>query len=161
MLRSTLTRFISSSSSRTPCSIRPTFFTKKLDPRSTFLVPGIRFQTTAIKFNQPNQEEKIPAVEEIKQTITVENKNNQEEGEEKQFSKLKMFTVTTGIGVAMGIFGGMVGLGGGVIAIPLLVKILNLSQHRAHATTLAAITSTGFHYFFQYFQNQQNNNNFK
>jgi len=47
-----------------------------------------------------------------------------------------------GIGLAMGVFGGMVGLGGGVLAIPLLAAA-GLSQHQAHGTSVLAITATG------------------
>lgn len=44
-----------------------------------------------------------------------------------------------GVGLAAGIFSGLLGVGGGVIMVPLLVGVIGLSQHRAHATSLAAI----------------------
>lgn len=47
------------------------------------------------------------------------------------------------IGTAAGLFGGLVGLGGGVIMIPLMVHVLGLSQHQAHGTSLAALVFTG------------------
>lgn len=47
------------------------------------------------------------------------------------------------IGFLAGIFGGLVGLGGGVIMIPLMVGILNLDQHKAHGTSLVALVFTG------------------
>ncbi|MER3480772.1 MAG: permease [Meiothermus sp.] len=47
------------------------------------------------------------------------------------------------IGLLSGIFGGLVGLGGGVIAVPLMVGFLKLSQHQATATSLVAIVFTG------------------
>jgi uncharacterized membrane protein YfcA len=47
------------------------------------------------------------------------------------------------IGLFAGAFGGLVGLGGGVIMIPLMVSFLKLSQHRAHGTSLVAIVFTG------------------
>jgi hypothetical protein len=47
------------------------------------------------------------------------------------------------IGLAAGFFGGLVGLGGGVIMIPLMVSILKLSQHTAHGTSLVALVFTG------------------
>lgn len=47
------------------------------------------------------------------------------------------------IGLAAGLFGGLVGLGGGVIMIPLMVGILKLSQHKAHGTSLVALVFTG------------------
>ncbi len=47
------------------------------------------------------------------------------------------------IGILSGIFGGLVGLGGGVIMIPLMVSLLKLGQHRAHGTSLVALVFTG------------------
>ncbi len=47
------------------------------------------------------------------------------------------------IGIVAGIFGGLVGLGGGVIMIPLMVGIRKLSQHKAHGTSLVALVFTG------------------
>jgi uncharacterized membrane protein YfcA len=47
------------------------------------------------------------------------------------------------IGFLAGIFGGLVGLGGGVIMIPLMAGILKLDQHKAHGTSLVALVFTG------------------
>lgn len=47
------------------------------------------------------------------------------------------------IGLIAGIFGGLVGLGGGVIMIPLMVGFLKLGQHKAHGTSLVALVFTG------------------
>jgi len=47
------------------------------------------------------------------------------------------------IGLAAGGFGGLVGLGGGVIMIPLMVSILKMSQHKAHGTSLVAVVFSG------------------
>ncbi len=47
------------------------------------------------------------------------------------------------IGFLAGFFGGLVGLGGGIIMIPLLVGILKLDQHKAHGTSLVALVFTG------------------
>jgi uncharacterized membrane protein YfcA len=47
------------------------------------------------------------------------------------------------IGLVAGVFGGLVGLGGGVIMIPLMVGIRKLSQHKAHGTSLVALVFTG------------------
>lgn len=47
------------------------------------------------------------------------------------------------IGLLAGCFGGLVGLGGGVVMIPLMVAVLRLSQHRAHGTSLFALVFTG------------------
>jgi uncharacterized membrane protein YfcA len=43
------------------------------------------------------------------------------------------------IGVAAGVLGGLLGLGGGVLFVPGLVIFLGLSQHQAEATSLMAI----------------------
>jgi hypothetical protein len=47
------------------------------------------------------------------------------------------------IGLAAGAFGGLVGLGGGVIMIPLMVLFFQLIQKQAHATSLMALVFTG------------------
>ncbi|MGQ9687936.1 MAG: sulfite exporter TauE/SafE family protein [Desulfobaccales bacterium] len=47
------------------------------------------------------------------------------------------------IGVAAGLFGGLVGLGGGVVMIPLMVRFAGLNQHQAHGTSLTALVFTG------------------
>ena len=41
------------------------------------------------------------------------------------------------IGLAAGILGGMVGIGGGVLIVPALVLILGLSQHQSQGISLA------------------------
>lgn len=40
-------------------------------------------------------------------------------------------------GIVAGIFGGMFGIGGGLILIPVLVYLFGLTQHQAQGTTLA------------------------
>ncbi|MCS7163640.1 MAG: sulfite exporter TauE/SafE family protein [Thermodesulfovibrio sp.] len=47
------------------------------------------------------------------------------------------------IGLLAGCFGGLVGLGGGVVMIPLMVAVLKISQHKAHGTSLFALVFTG------------------
>ncbi|MGO9014093.1 MAG: sulfite exporter TauE/SafE family protein [Dissulfurispiraceae bacterium] len=47
------------------------------------------------------------------------------------------------IGLMAGIFGGFVGVGGGVVMIPFMVKGLKLGQHKAHGTSLVALVFTG------------------
>jgi uncharacterized membrane protein YfcA len=47
------------------------------------------------------------------------------------------------IGLIAGAFGGLVGLGGGVVMIPLMVGLLKMSQHKAHGTSLVALVFTG------------------
>jgi uncharacterized protein len=44
-----------------------------------------------------------------------------------------------GVGLAAGVASGMLGIGGGILFIPGLVLILNLSQLRAESTSLLAI----------------------
>lgn len=41
------------------------------------------------------------------------------------------------VGLVAGIFGGMFGIGGGTILIPVLVFLFGLTQHQAQGTTLA------------------------
>ena len=43
------------------------------------------------------------------------------------------------LGLVSGIFGGMLGLGGGVIIIPVLVYLFGFSQHQAQGTSLAVM----------------------
>lgn len=47
------------------------------------------------------------------------------------------------IGFIAGCFGGLLGLGGGVIMIPLMTGVLKLTQHQAHGTSILAIVFTG------------------
>lgn len=47
------------------------------------------------------------------------------------------------IGLTAGAFGGILGIGGGLIMIPLMVSILKLTQHKAHGTSLLALVFTG------------------
>ncbi len=50
--------------------------------------------------------------------------------------------VTVGIGLAVGLFSGLFGVGGGVLAVPAMVGLLSIRQHQAHGTSLAAIVVT-------------------
>ncbi len=43
------------------------------------------------------------------------------------------------IGISAGILSGLVGIGGGVIMVPLLVLVLGFSQHQAQGTSLAVL----------------------
>ncbi|MGQ9753579.1 MAG: sulfite exporter TauE/SafE family protein [Thermaceae bacterium] len=54
------------------------------------------------------------------------------------------------IGLLAGAFGGLVGLGGGVVMVPLMVRLLNLRQHQAHGTSLVAVAFTGLMGAFSY-----------
>lgn len=44
-----------------------------------------------------------------------------------------------GAGVVAGILSGLLGVGGGVVMVPLLVVLVGATQHEAHATSLGAI----------------------
>lgn len=46
------------------------------------------------------------------------------------------------IGLAGGFFGALIGLGGGVVMIPLMTILLKLTQHKAHGTSLVAVVFT-------------------
>lgn len=59
--------------------------------------------------------------------------------------------INTLIGIAAGFFGGLVGLGGGVVMIPLMVGIVKLTQHQAHGTSLVALVFTGATGAFAYY----------
>lgn len=56
---------------------------------------------------------------------------------------LKAAAPAVGVGLAAGTLSGLLGVGGGIIMVPLLVALVHLSQHRAHATSLAAIVPIG------------------
>ena len=47
------------------------------------------------------------------------------------------------IGLLGGFFGGLVGLGGGIVMIPLMTAFVGLSQREAHGTSLVAVVFTG------------------
>lgn len=57
------------------------------------------------------------------------------------------------IGLLAGIFGGLVGIGGGVVMIPLMVGVQKLTQHQAHGTSLVALVFTGLSGAVTYFLN--------
>jgi len=56
---------------------------------------------------------------------------------------MKTTIISLVIGITAGTFGGLMGIGGGLIMIPLMVEVLKLSQHRAHGTSLVALVFTG------------------
>jgi len=49
-----------------------------------------------------------------------------------------MVVLVTG-GAAAGFLSGLFGVGGGLVMVPVLVLLVGMTQHRAHATSLAAI----------------------
>jgi uncharacterized protein len=56
------------------------------------------------------------------------------------------------IGLAGGFFGGLIGLGGGVVMIPMMTAFVGLSQREAHGTSLVAVVFTGAMGSLTYFQ---------
>lgn len=54
------------------------------------------------------------------------------------------------IGLAAGVLSGLLGVGGGILLVPAMVLVLRLSQHRAHATSLAAIVPIALVAFVAY-----------
>jgi len=47
------------------------------------------------------------------------------------------------IGILAGCLGGILGVGGGVVMVPLMVDVLQFKQHHAHGTSLVAVVCTG------------------
>lgn len=47
-----------------------------------------------------------------------------------------------GFGLVAGILSGLLGVGGGIILVPVMVSMLGFAQHNAHATSLAVIVPT-------------------
>jgi len=57
------------------------------------------------------------------------------------------------IGVGVGIFSGMVGIGGGLLIVPILVYGFHYSQHKAQGTSLAALLAPiGILAFWEYYK---------
>jgi len=57
------------------------------------------------------------------------------------------------VGLTAGLFGGLVGLGGGAIMIPLMVRFFRFGQHQAHGTSLMALVFTGLSGAITYYLN--------
>jgi uncharacterized protein len=55
------------------------------------------------------------------------------------------------IGAAAGLMSGLMGVGGGIVMIPLMTTFLGLSQHKAHGTSLAVIVFTAISGALAYF----------
>ena len=56
---------------------------------------------------------------------------------------LKTFFTAAVIGALGGFLGGLVGVGGGIIMVPLMVSYLRLTQHQAIATSLGVVLVVG------------------
>src|SRR5665811_2314901 len=57
------------------------------------------------------------------------------------------------VGVVVGVFSGVVGIGGGILFIPALVWIVGMSQHKAQGTSLGALLApVGIFAFWEYYR---------
>jgi uncharacterized membrane protein YfcA len=56
---------------------------------------------------------------------------------------LVLLTFNLLIGLLAGLFGGLLGVGGGVVMIPLMMHTYKMVQHQAHGTSLVALVFTG------------------
>jgi uncharacterized protein len=59
------------------------------------------------------------------------------------------------IGLATGFLSGLMGVGGGIIAVPAMVTFLHVTQHRAHGTSLAMMVLTASASAMAYFSRGQ------
>lgn len=57
--------------------------------------------------------------------------------------RVKTILIALAVGVGAGLASGLLGVGGGIVMVPLLVGVLGTTQHQAHATSLAAIVVIG------------------
>ena len=58
------------------------------------------------------------------------------------------------VGVVVGVFSGVVGIGGGILFVPALVWLLGMDQHRAQGTSLGALLApVGLFAFLEYYRN--------
>lgn len=61
--------------------------------------------------------------------------------------------IAIAIGLVVGVVSGLVGIGGGLIAVPILVYGLNMTQHRAQGTSLAMLLlPSGILAFWTYYK---------
>jgi hypothetical protein len=57
------------------------------------------------------------------------------------------------VGVVVGVFSGVVGIGGGILFVPALVWLLGMDQHRAQGTSLGALLApVGLLAFLEYYR---------
>jgi len=57
------------------------------------------------------------------------------------------------VGIGVGIFSGLVGIGGGILIVPVLVYAFKMSQHKAQVTSLGALLlPIGILAFWKYYQ---------
>ena len=64
-----------------------------------------------------------------------------------------MIWLTLLLGFAVGVFSGIVGIGGGILLVPALIWLYGMSQHRAQGTSLAALLApVGILAFWNYYR---------
>ena len=57
------------------------------------------------------------------------------------------------VGLLIGVFSGVVGLGGGILFVPALIWIAGMSQHKAQGTSLGALLApVGIFAFLEYYR---------
>jgi uncharacterized protein len=57
------------------------------------------------------------------------------------------------VGVVVGMFSGVVGIGGGVLFVPALIWLLGMDQHKAQGTSLGALLApVGVFAFWEYYR---------
>jgi uncharacterized membrane protein YfcA len=57
------------------------------------------------------------------------------------------------VGLLIGVFSGVVGLGGGILFVPALIWIAGMSQHKAQGTSLGALLApVGIFAFMEYYR---------
>ena len=57
------------------------------------------------------------------------------------------------VGVVVGMFSGVVGIGGGVLFVPALIWLLGMDQHKAQGTSLGALLApVGIFAFWEYYR---------
>ena len=57
------------------------------------------------------------------------------------------------VGVVVGLFSGVVGIGGGILFVPALVWLLGMDQYKAQGTSLGALLApVGLHAFLEYYR---------
>jgi uncharacterized membrane protein YfcA len=57
------------------------------------------------------------------------------------------------VGVVVGMFSGVVGIGGGVLFVPALILLLGIDQHKAQGTSLGALLApVGIFAFWEYYR---------
>jgi hypothetical protein len=57
------------------------------------------------------------------------------------------------VGVVVGVFSGVVGIGGGILFVPALVWLVGMDQHRAQGTSLGALLApVGLFAFLEYYR---------